>query len=356
MKKPVAICQNKKIFDHSTSWVDAFVQSCEKIGLPYEIVDCYGPEIISELNNYSALLWQYQNYVPADILEARNIIKAAEQMGLETFPSSVHGWHFDDKIAQMYALQSVQAPIPQSWVFYREKDCIEWLKTKAQYPLVAKLRCGSGSNNVKLLRGFSDAKRYAHRMFAAGYNPAPSLAYKAYSKVQSTRNLDVFVKRVKRIPEFLRTRKGAKKLPIEKGYCYFQEYVQNEGFDLKVVVINDKMTFCARDVRKHDFRASGSGSCYYDRSLLTDNVIDTAFDTAKKLGFQCMGFDFVVDSATGEGKIVEMCYGFDYLVQAELGAYVDRNHVWHEETVIVPEEIVSMISREVTSNENRTDR
>ena len=289
-------------------------------------------------------------------LAAPRVGKAAEQMGLATFPSSAHGWHFDDKVAQMYALQAVQAPIPQSWVFYREEDCINWLKNQAKYPLVAKLRCGSGANNVKMLHGFYEARKYARRMFRAGFNPAPSLVYKAYSKVQSTQSLATFVRRAKRIPEFLRTRSNAKKLPLEKGYCYFQEYVQNEGFDLKVVVINDKMTFCTRDVRKHDFRASGSGSCYYNRNLLTDNVIDTAFETAKKLGFQCMGFDFVVDSSTGEGKIVEMCYGFDYMVQAELGAYVDKNHVWHEEAVIVPEEIVRMISREVVLNENCADR
>ena len=136
-------------------------------------------------------------------------------------------------------------------------------------------------------------------------------------------------------------------MPVEKGYCYFQEYIPNDGYDLKVVVIEDKITFCARKIRKHDFRASGGGNCYYDRRLLTDGIIDTAFRVAKKLEMSCVGFDFVVDNRTGKGKIIEMCYGFDYEVQRALGAFVDKNHIWHDEAVIVPDEIIKMLLKKV---------
>ena len=107
------------------------------------------------------------------------------------------------------------------------------------------------------------------------------------------------------------------------------------------------MTFCARNVRKNDFRASGGGDIYYDRSLLTDDIIDAAFDTADKLGMNCVGFDYVVDERTGTGKIIEMCYGFDYIAQSDLGAYIDRNHIWHEEAVYVPDEIIKMVYEKV---------
>ena len=75
--------------------------------------------------------------------------------------------------------------------------------------------------------------------------------------------------------------------------------------------------------------------------------IDVAYAAADKLGMDCVGFDFVVDKGSGEGKIVEMCYGFDYEVQRDLNAYVDRNHVWHEESVFVPDEIIKMVVRKV---------
>ena len=338
--KPIAICQNKRIFSHSTSWTPRFIEFCQLNGIPYEIVDCYNAEIISELHNYSALIWNYSNFVIADLMEARNILKIAENMGLVTFPYPEMNWHFDDKIAEMYAFQANEIPIPFSWVFYDEEDCLQWLKHKAKYPIIAKLRCGSGSNNVKMLHNEREAVNYARRMFTKGFNPTPSLAYKAYSKLQSSKNIEMVISRVKKIPEFLNTRRHAKMMPMEKGY--FQEYIPNNGYDLKVVVVGDKMTFCARNIRKNDFRASGGGDCYYDRALLTENVISTAFSAAEKLRMDCVGFDFVIDSNTGEGKIVEMCYGFDYEVQMNLGAWVDHNHNWHEEAVCVPDEIIKL--------------
>lgn len=349
--KPIAICQNKKIFDHSTAWTPRFIEYCEQEKIPFEIVDCYDTNIIKQLPKYSALLWNYSNYVISDLLEARNILQIADNLGLVTFPYPSMNWHFDDKIAEMYAFQSINAPIPQSWVFYIEDDCIDWLKNKAQYPLVAKLRCGSGANNVKLLHSSKEAIKYAMRMFSNGFNPAPSFAYKAYSKLQSSRDIATIISRIKKIPEFLNTRRHAQMMPIEKGYCYFQEFIPNDGYDLKVVVIGNKMTFCARNVRKNDFRASGGGDCYYDRSLLTEDVIDSAFETAKRLEMSCVGFDFVVNKSTGQGKIVEMCYGFDYEVQKDLGAYVDQKHEWHEEAVCVPGEIVKMVVEKVVENQ-----
>lgn len=345
--KPILICGQKNTITHSTAWGPRWAEYCKEKNIPYEIVDCLQYDIVQKLPNYSALLWHYSNYSLAHMMEARNIIQVASNLGLITFPYPEMNWHFDDKVAEMYALQAVKAPIPESWVFYREEECIVWLENHAQFPLVAKLRCGSGSNNVKLLHNNNEAKVYVKRMFTKGYQPAPSVAYKAFSKLQSSKNMKMIVNRIKKIPEFLRTRRGGKMLPIEKGYCYFQEFIPNDGYDLKVVVIGDKMTFCARNVRKDDFRASGGGDCYYDRNLLTNGVIDSAFEAARKLNMYCVGFDYVVDAKSGVGKIIEMCYGFDYEVQRALGAYVDRNHVWHEEPVSVPDEIINMIIRKV---------
>lgn len=345
--KPIAICQNEKIFSHSTSWTPRFVEYCELNNIPFEIVDCYRTDIISKLQNYSALIWNYSNFVIADILEARNIIQIASNIGLVTFPYPEMNWHFDDKVAEMYALQACEIQMPNSWVFYEEEACLQWLRNKAIFPIVAKLRCGSGSNNVKLIHNANEGTSYVKRMFSRGFDPSPSLAYKAYSKLQSSKDIKMIFSRVKKIPEFLNTRRHAKMMPVEKGYCYFQEFVPNNGYDLKVVVIGDKITFCARNIRKNDFRASGGGDCYYDRKLLTDNVIDTAFSAAKKLRMDCVGFDFVVDNETGIGKIIEMCYGFDYEVQMELGAWVDRDHKWHEEAVCVPDEIIKLTLKKI---------
>ena len=240
----------------------------------------------------------------------------------------------------MYALQSVSAPIPSSWVFYKEKECTDWLKTKANYPLVAKLRNGSGANNVKLLKNSSDAIKYCKRMFSIGYKPAPSLLYKTKSKVQSTHDFQTFISRFKQIPNFLKARKFGQRMAIERDYCYFQEFIQNDGFDIKVAVVGDKLSYLLRNTRKGDFRASGGGSIYYNNNIITEQIIHDSFRVADELGFQCMGFDVVIDNKTGIGKIIEMCHGFDRKAIYDAGGYFDRDCKWHNIPLHVSNEVV----------------
>ena len=345
--KPLGICTNllskqRKLFERDMS-IKPYL---EKHNIPYVDFDCYSYDVIEKLDELSGLYWWYSHYAFADKAEAQFILDIASQKGLRVYPNHNTAWHFDDKIAEMYALQNVGAAIPNSWVFYRREDCDKWIEDEAVFPLVAKLRNGSGSTNVKLLRNKKQAHAYCKKMFTMGYKSAPSLLYKTYSKVQSTRDLKTLIHRAKQIPNFLKARRMAKSLGIEREYCYFQEYIPNNGFDLKIAVVGDKLGFLVRSVRKGDFRASGGGEIYYDKSLITKEIIDEAFHTADALGVQCMGFDFVVDSRNGKGLIVEMCHGFDQDVIYDAGGYFDRSGKWHTEPLHCGEEVIYNMYRD----------
>lgn len=339
----IGICKNERIWKHSGDWSDVFIQYCELNNVDYSIIDPYNSDVIKKIEQYDILLWSIQNYLYADLLEARNILRVAERMRIKVFPNQNTIWHFDDKVAEMYAFQSINAPMPDSWVYYSLEDTIQYLKKKASFPLVAKLRCGSGASNVKLLKSESDAISYAKRMFSKGYDPSPSLLYKAYSKAQSSKDWKMVLSRIKKIPMFLYTRSHAKQMPIEKGYCYFQRFVKNAGFDIKVVVVGDKLSFLVRKNRKGDFRASGGGEILYDRSYISEQIIDSAFKIADELGLQCVGFDYVVEENTGKGFVIEMCYGFDYESIIAAGGYFDRNKNWVDEPLNVPYEVMRNI-------------
>lgn len=343
--KPIAICKNDKMWNHFDSWNTEYIAYCKQNDIPYQIVNPYHSSFIEEIDNYSAIIWNIQNYLWADLLEARNILRIAEMKGINVFPNQYTSWHFDDKIAEMYAFQAINAPTPKGWAFYNLDDTKEFLKQE-RYPLVAKLRCGSGASNVKLLRSESQALRYARRMFGKGFDPSPSLLYKAYSKAQSSRNWKTFISRIKKIPQFLYTRSHAKQMPIEKGYCYFQEFIENEGFDIKVVVVGNKLSYFIRRIRVGDFRASGGGDFFYDKRFITQQIIDSAFTTADKLGLQCVGFDYVVDKNTGQGLIIEMCYGFDYKAIQDAEGYFNRKGEWIAKPLIVPYEIITNLLKD----------
>lgn len=329
---------------HTAAWTLEWCEICEKNKIPYDMLDIMQEHEIEKLREYDAILWHFGNYNYAHMLEARNILNVAERMGLKVFPNSAESWHFDDKVAEMYALQAVGAPIPMSQVHYNMKSVKKAIAAgEIQFPIVAKLRTGSGSHNVKLIKSRGQLLRYARRMFGRGYNPAPSLVYKTSSNIRSAYNWETFKSKFRRIPEFLRTLSNAKKFPREKGYVYLQEFIPNDNFDMKVMVLGDKCTGFYRPVRSHDFRASGGGAFVDDpRAVFTEQIVKSAFSAADALGMRCVGFDYVLDKRTGEGKIIEMSYGCGHEVGGA-GGYFDRDFNWVPEPITIAEEVMKFM-------------
>lgn len=336
----IAIHQNKEIFNHSTTWDKVWIDYCREKKLDYEVVDCFSNDILEKLDKFDVLLWHFNHYSVQEMEFARIILKSAQELGLRVFPDHNTNWHFDNKIAQTYLLQTINAPIPQSWTFYTLSSSLDFFERSCNFPIVAKLKTGSGSNNVRLLTDKNDAIKYAKKMFGKGFNPTPSLLFKAKSNARTSRNLKTLLDRVKRIPDFIESTRKAEQFGNEKGYVSLQEYIPNKGFDLKVVVVNGKLSFLARNVRKGDFRASGGGSISYDKSLMTNQIRDIAFQISDQLGFQCMGYDFVIDSRTNSPKIIEISYGFSHQAQMDLGGYWNRDGVWFNEQLNPPIEVI----------------
>lgn len=339
----IGICRNLDMWNHSSyNGGEGFADCCRKLHLDYTFLDPYSNDILSEAENCDIVIWGIQNYLWADLLESRSILRVLEWRGKTVFPDRWTNWHFDDKIAEMYALQAVGAPMPESWVFYSRNTALQFFR-ETEFPVIVKLRNGSGASNVKCLKNYASAKRYVGRMFGRGFDPTPSLAYKAFSKAQSSHDWNTLLSRVKKLPEFLYTRRHAKMMPRERGYVYCQEFIPNDGYDLKIVVCGNKLTFLCRNTRKGDFRASGGGDVFYDRSLVTPQIRASAFETADRLKMQLVGFDYVVDRRTGEGKILEMCYGFDFQAAASAGGFFTRQSEWIEEPIDVHMEVVKAL-------------
>jgi glutathione synthase/RimK-type ligase-like ATP-grasp enzyme len=345
----IAIIYNPNIVEHSTAWNNPWVEYCKENNITYELIDGFQDNIIDRLREFTIVLWHFGGFWLKDMLAARSILYSAKMMGLAVFPDFNDAWHFDDKLAEMYLLRSINAPMPDSYVFYSNKDFEIWLTQSADFPLVAKLRNGSGSHNVKLLQTKKQALKYSKTMFNRGLNSSPNISYKAISNIRSTKSLKVFINRAKRIPEFLRTYIKSKDFPREKDYVLLQEFIPNQGYDLKIVVVGDKLSFFVRNVRQGDFRASGGGDFYYDRKLVVKNIIDSAFRISDNLGIKCMGYDYVVDSRDQIGKVIEMSYGFSHEALLDAGGYFDRQGTWHDKPLNAPMELLKNLVLEKTN-------
>ena len=109
------------------------------------------------------------------------------------------------------------------------------------------------------------------------------------------------------------------------------------AFDLKVVVVGDRLSFIGRKTRRDDFRASGGGDLFYDRSVITADLIHASFKAADALASNCMGFDIIYDQHSGKPFIIEASYGFSHTSLMKAGGFYDRNARWHDEPMNAPE-------------------
>lgn len=337
----VAILFDKSKKAHSTSWSGPWVEYCQQNNIDFEVVNPYQIAVIDYLMTFDIILWHFSNYSHVDMLMAKNILFTLESSGKNVFPSIKDAWHFDDKLAETYLLESIKAPIPKSFYYYGLGEVQKAINNgDLKFPIIAKLRNGSGSHNVKMLNTKAELLSYSEKMFTSGLDSAPSILRKTTANVKSSKDIKTVIKRAKRIPEFLRSFSNAKKFNRERGYVFLQEFIPNDGYDLKIVVVGDKLSFIGRKILKGEYRASGGGSLFYDPNMVSKNIIDSAFRTSDKLGFQCMGYDYVVDSKTNEGKIIEISYGFSHQALIDAKGYFDRDGKWIETPLNAPQEIL----------------
>ena len=319
-----------KIAIHSSkrSFSDGWIEYCEQNDIPFNIVNCYDSDIINQLKDCDALMWHHHHGEYKDVLFAKQLLHSMEQAGKKVFPDFRTNWHFDDKVGQKYLLEAIGVPIVPSFVFYSKSEAFEWINNTS-FPKVFKLRGGAGSANVKLVNNRNQAKRLTSKAFSNGFSQ--------YNRIEHLKDrFNQFRFGKKTFFDFL---KGVGRLfiPIkhinfrhkEKGYVYFQDFIPNNNFDIRVIVIKDKAFAIKRLVRKNDFRASGSGTIIYNRNEIDIRCIQIAFNTSILLNSQCIAYDFVFDQHDNP-LIIEISYGFSPSGYFDCPGYWDSQLVWHE--------------------------
>lgn len=317
------------IHHRSGSFSERWIEYCKKNKINYKLVNAFDNDIIQQVKGCDAFMWHHHHGQFKDVLTAKKILFSLEQAGIKVFPNFNTGWHFDDKVAQKYLLESIGAPLVPSYVFYDEEEAIAWAK-KTTYPKVFKLKGGAGASNVELIRSSKDAEKKIHQAFSKGF-----------SQFNKINNLNENIRKLKNgNGSILGVVKGVGRLLIEphysriqapeRQYIYFQEFIPNDGFDIRVVVIGEKAVALKRLVRKNDFRASGSGNLVFENQNIDKRYIKLAFDVSSKLSSQCLSVD-LIHSKKDEIFIVELSYGFpmnNFLDGAS--GYWDENLKWYE--------------------------
>lgn len=310
-------------------WERRWLECCRDRDIPHALVDCYDSGVIDRLKEFDGLLWHFHFERATDLFMARHVLQAAEEMGVAVFPNSATCWHYDDKVAQKYLLESLKAPLVPTYVFYEKAKALAWLK-QASYPLVWKLRGGAGSSNVRLVKNYAAARRLSGRAFGRGTSPVPGYFRDTATKVRKARSWAGLWGKVQRMPSRIQEQwRLAREAQREKGYVLFQEFIPDNSCDTRVAVVGERAWGFTRRVRKNDFRASGSGSIDYDPDRVNPECVQIAFRLAQALGAQSMAFDFLAHPERGP-QIVEVSYGYLGHAVHRAPGYWEPDLTWRE--------------------------
>jgi glutathione synthase/RimK-type ligase-like ATP-grasp enzyme len=335
----IAIHNNKIGF--TNRWVDY----CEKSKIDYKLVNCYDNDIINQLEDCDALMWHHWQVNSKDIIKAKRLLFALEHAGKIVFPDFKTNWHFDDKTAQKYLLESLKLPLVPTYHFVEKEEALDWA-SKVEYPKVFKLTRGAGSANVRLVNSRNEAEKIIKKAFSSGF--------KVFDRFGSLKERFRFFKEGKET--FLGVLKSVYRVFIEPTYSKltpkeryevcFQEFIPKNEFDIRVIVAQNKAFAIKRLVRQNDFRASGSGNILYEKEHFDLNLIKDSFAYAEKLKMQVVAFDFIFDQ-NSKPLIVEVSYGYAIDGYNSCVGYWDKELNFYEGKFDSCEWMVDLVLKEV---------
>ena len=323
-KIKIAIVSKKGSF--SDEWIDY----CKQNGLIYKTINPYDTNVVENTSDCNIVMFPIFQHDYRDMIFAKSLMYSLQAAGKKVFPDFNTVWHFDDKIAQKYLLEAINAPLAPTYVFYTEEEAIEWAKSTT-YPKVFKLKGGAGASNVKLARNLKEATDLIKKSFRNGFK---QYRWKEVMKEEfrKYKNGKGSLKAVIR-PIYLNF---FKKFPTEFahyhgnecGYAYFQEFIPNNNCDIRICIVGDKAFGLKRLTRENDFRASGSGNIIYRKVEIDERCVKIAFEINKKLNMQSIAYDFVFDAGNNP-LIVEISYGYAGPAYKKCEGYWTEDMQWH---------------------------
>lgn len=325
-KKPkhsvIYICPKK--YGFSAQWI----QYCNDHDIEYRLVDIETNNAFDEIQSCNAFLWDYNHEDYSASLIDKQLISIFNKKNIITFPSVNDVIYFDDKISQTYLLKQHDIQHPETFVSFSKSDSLTYIED-AKFPMVFKLRKGAGGINVFKVNDKKEAIKFANQSFNKGFLVYDNKLF-FRDRIQKIKNGQKNKKKIFHVllkSVFPRSRQ--KEFPREKGYVFFQNFIENDGFDYRVVVINQSKAYCAKRLaRPKDFRASGSGIAEYPNDKMPAEYITESFNISKKLDSLCIAIDFIKSRKDGKIYTIEISHYYDPKSMKPCEGYWTEDLTW----------------------------
>lgn len=333
------------IHDRENSFSEDWIKYCKDNNIPFKLVDCYSNDIFEQMSDCDALMWHWHHTDHAASLFARQLTYSLEKIGKKVFPNTNTCRFFDDKIGQKYLFEAMDVPHVPTYVFYDKQKALDWVET-AEFPKVFKLSKGAGSANVRLVKTKKEAVKLIKTAFGKGFKPVASYFSDVSRRMKKKKTIGNVIKALLRAPKTILAKfKMNSEMNREKGYVYFQDFIPDNTFDIRIVTIGNKAVALKRLCHENDFRASGSGKIVYDKDQIDEKCIKIAFDISQRSDFQAMAYDFVF--VNKNPLLIEIGYAVSHRAYDECQGFWTPDLVWNNKKTLICDEMIKNLIKNV---------
>lgn len=266
-------------------------------GIPFEFYDIRRADWLKEASRFDIVIWRTESD-PASQYEAENKLRILEALGKRCLPSFDLAWPYEDKIRQAYLFELHGIPAVPTFISHDRDEALAYVAA-APLPIVSKLATGSGSMGVELFRSRHAAACFVRRVFAPG---APT--YWTYQR--------------------------------QKDYVYFQQFIEDAAYDLRVIVIGDRLFGYYRMNPSDDFRASGSGNVV--KKEIPEEALRIAARSAACFNTPMIAIDMIHSKRRGGFFVIEASISFqiDTCEQLMIGDIPGYYHYENDRFLFIP--------------------
>jgi glutathione synthase/RimK-type ligase-like ATP-grasp enzyme len=240
----------------------------------YSFFDIHSSNWQKEAESFDIVIWPCENS-PHVLSEAKSKIYFLEKyMKVTCFPSFEELWSYEDKVHASYTYKHFGLPAVDTFTSNSKKDSLQYIN-KASFPIIAKLSAGSSSCGVEKLNNKSKAINYINTVF-------------------SEQGRKTYWQSLK-----------------QKNYVYFQKYINDAKFDLRIIVVGNKIFGYYRFAKTGDFRASGSG--LVEKKQLPEKAMRIAINAKSLLNVNSLAVDMLFSEKEQQYLIIEtsIFFGID---------------------------------------------
>ena len=197
-----------------------YVRFLESNSFPYEFFDLGSHDWLEKATKFDIFVG-ILSCEPYHLQEMRRKYFVLETyLGKKCFPSTPHILLYEDKTLEAYISEACDIPFARTYVSNDQQDAL-CLTERLHYPIIHKMDPGSGSVGVEMVPDRNQARKIVQQAFSVSGRATHSLYFR------------------------------------QKNSVYFQDYVENDGYDIRVIVVGRWAFGYYRRVPDGDFRASG---------------------------------------------------------------------------------------------------